>query len=375
MDKGIHIVSLIAPSPPDYGAAFDIFYKIKVLARIGFRIHLHYFGYRGRHHAGLENLCAEIHCYPRKTGLAGLKPFLPYIVSSRIHKDLIKRLNADDHPVILEGIHCTGIIPHLHQERCLMIRLHNDEAVYYDRLMHTEKNLLRKLYFRVEAQLLHQYQHRLPKEVPVAAVSALDQARFARDYSFSRVSFVPVLIPWQQLSCREGTGEYCLYHGNLQVAENEQAALWLIESVFSKRSRPLVIAGRKITERVKRKAAPLPHIRLVESPDDASLEDLIQHAQIHLLPSFNTTGVKLKLLHALWAGRFCVANKACVAGSGLEQEVVIAETPEDYLREVEGLFSTPFTTVHLENRRRSLQRYNNDRNAAQLIEILYSHCR
>src|SRR5688572_18668360 len=106
-DRTIHIVSLIAPSPPDYGAAFDLFYKIRAFAALGIRIHLHYFDYNNRHHEGLDDYCATIHRYPRKTGLFGLQPFLPYIVSSRIHKELIRRLSADDHPILLEGIHCT----------------------------------------------------------------------------------------------------------------------------------------------------------------------------------------------------------------------------------------------------------------------------
>ncbi len=36
------------------------------------------------------------------------------------------------------------------------------------------------------------------------------------------------------MQCKPGKGNYILYHGNLSVSENYNAALWLIENVFSK---------------------------------------------------------------------------------------------------------------------------------------------
>lgn len=373
MNKIIHVVCLDAPSPPDYGAAIDMFYKLKALGLAGLQLHLHYFHYNQRHHAGLETVCAQIYRYPRKTGPPGLRPFLPYIVSSRISTALIHRLNEDDHPVLLEGIHCTGIIPHLkNANRRVLIRLHNDEALYYRSLRDTTRSWLRKIYYGIESSLLRRYQLRLPKEVPVAALATTDQGRFRDEYGFRQALFVPGFIPWQQLSCREGTGDYCLYHGNLQVAENEEAAIWLMEAVFSKSGRRLVIAGSNISARIKKKAAYYKNIRLVDGPDDAALRQLIEEAQVNILPSFNATGLKFKLLHALFAGRFCIANKACLAGSGLEQEAVIAETVEDYLLALEKIFATPFTAAHKERRKQSLQPYNNERSAALLSEVLYS---
>ena len=44
--------------------------------------------------------------------------------------------------------------------------------------------------------------------------------------------------------------------------------------------------------------------------DENTLQQLIQDAHIHVLPSFQQTGLKLKLLNALFKGRHCIVNDA-----------------------------------------------------------------
>ena len=56
---------------------------------------------------------------------------------------------------------------------------------------------------------------------------------------------------------------------------------------------------------------------LVANPDEAQMADIISKAHIHVLPSFNNTGIKIKLLNALFNGRHCVVNDQMVAGTPL----------------------------------------------------------
>ena len=112
MSNYLHIVCLDAPSPPNYGGAIDMYYKITALAALGKKIILHYFDYKeNRNAASLKDCCVEVHAYPRKGFINSFS--LPYIISSRINRSLINRLNRDRFPVLLEGLHCSGIIPYL----------------------------------------------------------------------------------------------------------------------------------------------------------------------------------------------------------------------------------------------------------------------
>ena len=43
--KDIHIVSFNVPYPADYGGVIDVYYKLKALAALGIRVHLHCYQY------------------------------------------------------------------------------------------------------------------------------------------------------------------------------------------------------------------------------------------------------------------------------------------------------------------------------------------
>ena len=84
-----------------------MFYKIKALHSIGVAVHLHCFEYGRGIQPELEKYCASVHYYQRQEGHKGFSLQLPYIVASRNDEQLWERLNADEHPVLFEGVHTT----------------------------------------------------------------------------------------------------------------------------------------------------------------------------------------------------------------------------------------------------------------------------
>jgi hypothetical protein len=370
LNKPLHIVCLDAPAPPDYGGALEMYYKIKSLADQDVAITLHYFNYKkDRYTKGLETSYKEINEYSRKSFFQTLTFSKPHIVASRINRQLIDRLNSDDHPILLEGIHCTGILPYLeNKDRRIVVRLHNDEAVYYNRLARTEHNFFKSAYYKRESRLLKRYQQNLPNDVTYAALSHYDAERFQNRYGLKQVYVVPAFVPWQEVTCSIGKGSYCLYHGNLTIAENKAAALWLIENVFSQLIIPLVIAGKSIPSSLRKAAAPYQNIRFHTNPSEQELTTLIQEAQVHILPDFNKTGVKLKLLHALFAGRFCITNNEELQPNS---SLAMAQTPEEYMGVLKSFWDQAFTLDHIAERKKLLHLYNNPANARLLTTHLY----
>ena len=369
VNEYVHIVCLDCPEPVDYGGAIDMYHKVLSLQSIGKKIILHYFNYKaGRAINELANICEQIYSYKRKKFVAsGFTQ--PYIVGSRIDKVLVKRLNDDDYPVILEGIHCSGILPYLKETKKVVIRIHNDEAVYYQNLAIAESNALKKAYYKTEARLLKKYQQRLKKHYPLACLSLADAGIFKSEYHFQNVSFIPCFVPWQQLNSKTGKGEFFLYHGNMTIKENEAAAIWLIENVFNQLNLPFVIAGKGISERVKSKVSN-PHIKLISDPSTEDLNILIRTAHANVLPSMNATGVKLKLLHALFEGRFCFTNEAGIKGSGLEDVVETNESAESWIEAVKKSVNADFDEQLIQQRNKLLDLYNNKTNAEKLSELL-----
>ncbi|RYY12746.1 MAG: glycosyltransferase [Chitinophagaceae bacterium] len=185
------------------------------------------------------------------------------------------------------------------------------------------------------------------------------------------ISFLPAFNGWDKVDSLEGRGNYCLYHGNLGINENEKAVKWLLNHVFKGSDIPLIVAGKRPSESLEKFMEEFTNCSLVENPTDHELQDLIHKAQVNVLPSFNNTGVKLKLLNALYNGRHCVVNSAAVEGASIPNICVVADEPTDFLAKTTALFQQPFTTADMQQREKVLSEYyNNETNAAAIVALL-----
>jgi hypothetical protein len=101
------------------------------------------------------------------------------------------------------------------------------------------------------------------------------------------------------------------------------------------------------------------------------MEQLIAEAQVHALPTFQATGLKLKLLHALFNGRHVLVNDAMVKGTGLSGVCQKAETPLSFQEKIKELMSISFDEEAIQIRRNLLlQRYDNRKNALRIVTCL-----
>ncbi len=373
MDKHLHIVTHDVPWPADFGGVVDLFYKIKALHNLGVHIHLHCFTSGRGEQNMLNKYCASVRYYPRKNGLPGFSFRVPYIVQSRSDKNLLKELNKDNYPILLEGIHCTFFLQNnalVHRK--VFVRLHNVEFKYYQQLAKHETNLLRKTYFMLESRLLKRYEQKLATKAIFWAVSQQDVATYKKELQATQVHFMPVFLPWDAVSSFPGKGPFCLYHGNLSINENEKAADWLLKKVFNDTTIPLVIAGKSPSSQLSKLADAHPHTCMVINPTEVEMQDLIKKAQVNIIPSFNNTGIKLKLLNALYNGRHCLVNQSAVTGSGMEEYCVTAKSAASFKIEIKKLFEENFTEEKIRLREDGLKEiYNADENARKLIAWIY----
>jgi Glycosyl transferases group 1 len=371
LNNHLHIITHDVPYPADFGGVVDIFYKIKALHAIGIKIHLHCFIKNRPAQNELEKYCDKVTYYNRK----GFKSFsfsLPYIVSSRKSKLLLENLLKDDYPILFEGIHSTYHLlkNHLH-DRKTFLRLFNVEHIYYDHLAKYETNFLRKWYFKNEAMLLKKYEFKIANKTHILTLSIADLNIYKAEFKANNIQFLPAFLPHNFVKINTGKGLYCLYHGNLAINENENAVGWLIDNVFNTLNIPLVIAGLSPSKKLLAHARKNKYVSIVASPSEENLQLLIANAQINILPSFNNTGVKLKLLNALYNGRHCIVNKAGVEGSSLNELCIIGETPTNFIDLIKTIFNKEFTTKEMQHRSTALNKiYNNEENALLIQSLI-----
>ncbi len=338
----------------------------------GVKIHLHCFEYGRGEQAELTKYCEEIFYYRRKKYFRASELRLPYIVSSRINPLLIGNLSKDNYPVLLEGIHCTYYLSNGQlNNRKVLVRLHNVEFQYYKELVNSARNVYKKMYYRIESRLLKKYEKIIAKRTKLITVNEKDKATYETIFAAKDVEFLPVFLPFSEIKSETGKGTFCLYHGNLSVAENEKAVLWLLDHVFPGMNIPFIIAGKNPSSVLQSRIQKNKNGRLIQNPSQDEMADLIRNAHIHLIPSFNSTGIKIKLLNALFNGRFIITNSASLEGTGLESLCVIAEAGKDYKQKLLQLFEQPFTEKEVLERKEILTKmYDNEKNARQLMKWL-----
>lgn len=365
----LHIVSFDVPYPDNYGGVIDVFQKIRQLHALGLSIHLHCFQYGRKESAELKKYCSEVYYYERRLSKIKLLQQSPFIVNTRENDVLLQRLLSDNAPVLLEGLHCCRYLPLLHLQKKTVVRCHNIEHDYYRQLADAEKNAFKRIYFRTEASKLEKYEAAVLPGTTLAAISANDQHYFSSRYGNS--TLVPAFHRFDSCQSLNGTGNYFLYHGNLSVAENFKAAAWLAMEVAPKLNAELIIAGQHPGKDLRKILLKEPNIRLVANPSAGELHTLIRDAQVHLLPSFQSTGIKLKLLEALFSGRHVLANKMMVQEEKLKALCYLEESAETFAAKANELLFVPFTSSALAEREEILHRdFSNRKSAEKLLQLI-----
>lgn len=368
----VHIVSFDVPYPPDYGGVIDVYYKIRSLHSAGAGVILHCYTHKRPPARDLEDICREVHYYPRRTGLAVNLGLMPYIVAGRMADDLSARLSGDRHPVIFEGLHTCGILDHpALAGRKLVYRESNIEHQYYRHLASAERNPLRKIHFLAESARLYRFQKVLKHASLMLAVSQDDTRYLASTFPGQQVLYMPSFHGDEEVRSIAGRGTYALYQGKLSVPENSRAAAWLIREVWNAEMPELVIAGSEPPGWLGKMVAGRRNVRLISNPSGESMETLIREAHLNLLVTFQPTGLKLKLLNALFNGRHCLVNPAMVAGTSLAGLCTVAHGPQALRDAALELFTQEFGYSMAEDRKRRMPaEYSNIKNCTTLVNLL-----
>jgi len=369
-EKHLHIISFDVPFPANYGGVIDVFYKLNALHADGIKIHLHCFEYGRAEALSLESICEKVYYYKRKMSKQLLLNSLPFVVVSRSSEKLMENLLRDTYPILFEGLHsCFHLNDSRLSGRIKIARTHNIEHEYYTNLQKVEKSVFKKLYFGMEGRKLERFEKILKKADHIAAISPADAKHLS--LKFNNVHHITAFHPNKDVKIKEGKGDFCLYHGNLEVGENNEAALYLVNQVFSKIKIPLIIAGRKPSSELIAAVANYSHISIKANINTQDIDGLIRNAQINVLPTFQATGIKLKLLVALFTGRHCVVNAPMVVNTGLEQLCSIQDSAEFMAKEITYLFEQQFDMQEQQKREVLLrENFSNDINVKKLIALL-----
>jgi hypothetical protein len=372
LQKYLHIISFDIPYPANYGGVIDVFHTIRCLHREGIKVILHCFQYGNKKESPeLETICEKVYYYKRNMSFWNQLSILPFNVKSRISDELKNNLLKDNHPILFEVLHTCFLLsnPEL-KNRKKIFRHSNIEHDYFRELATGEKNLIKKLYLKLEAFKLERFEKQITFADHILSVSEKDLDYFKKTYPATPSVYLPSFHEFDTVQSKAGKGNYILYHGNLSVSENYNSAIWLIKHVFSKLSFPVIIAGLNAPSHLVELISKFPHISLKQNCNSDDMQMLIENAHIHCLYTYQDTGLKLKLLNVLFSGRFVLANKLMLTGTSLSDSCYVANTPNEYLQHVERIFLKEFTASDIEFRKKALVFMENDTKTTKLLTLI-----
>lgn len=309
--KELHIISFNYPHPPSYGGLIDVYYKIKALSELGIRIHLHCFvdHIPVKIDAEMKAITENVFFYKKKKN-----PFLyfcstPFAAAIRNSRVLLQNLEAMKAPILFEGLQTTSILNQLKsKEHKLYLRLHNNEAEYYKGLSSSEKNLFKKLIYRIEALKYKGYQEKRLKEFQ--CVFCLSEKEYHETENLSHnAKLIHIFHGNQSVKTLSAKGDYFLFHGDLSISDNKRALDEAIDLFKGLPRYRLVVASDRATEDIRRKIEGIENISLVPIETTDNLHQLLGNAHANILLSYQKSGTKVKLFNALYNSRFVIINE------------------------------------------------------------------
>jgi len=374
-EQGLHIVSFNIPYPANYGGVIDVFHKLEALSENGVKIILHAFKYGRKQAPELEKYCEKIYYYKRETGILSQLSQLPYIVYSRRNKELLSNLLKDNSPILFEGLHCCYYLNHpLLEKRLKMVRTHNIEHLYYKGLAQNTNSLFLKLYFNWEARKLEKFEQSLHQADYILPLSTTEQAYFEKKFGKEKTVYLPLFFQNKLKTnhIQSRTHPFVLYHGDLSTSENRQAAWFLIEQVAAKdKTISWIFAGLNPGKKLLKTAEKYTNVSILADLSEENMLQLIRDAAVHILFTTQVSGVKVKLLHALCNGQYCLANKEMVAGSGLESLCrIIPNIPDEILLAIRECLREKISDSEIAGRKAVFaQIYDNTKNALKIRDV------
>ena len=147
--------------------------------------------------------------------------------------------------------------------------------------------------------------------------------------------------------------------------------MFLVKEVFHNSGLELVIAGNNPSAELKKEVAARKNISLKANIPTEEIDELIANAHVNILPTVQATGIKLKLLAALFLGRFCLVNSPMVANTGLESVCVLGETAPAMISQLKKLFAEEFKVEEIEKRKVLLgEKFSNLKNAEKIVGLI-----
>lgn len=348
--KSILVITADFVYPPNHGGRVDVWNKLLCLKSLGFDIDL---VTTVKEQPAKENInkvnmiVNRLILSHRKNKLADVFSFFPLQIKSRDNLKYINLKNEYDY-VLLEGTYVVSILKNKTlRYKKLILRMHNDECVYFRELFQSEKVYWRKIYYWIESYKFNFIDKKIMNKVSnVMFISSDELKKYKNKYHKINSYFLPSAI---KLNLKKvfNKNKNVVFIGSLFMVNNKEAIRFFIEKIHPLlndiENYTFIIAGNSKGEGIewiKKLAANYSNINIIDSPE--SLDDIYANASVFVNPMLHGAGVKLKTVNAIVNGLPVVSTTIGNQGTGLEhgKHIYVADEPEKFAEYVRMLLNS-----------------------------------
>lgn len=358
--NSILVICSDIPYPANHGGRVDVMQKLIAFKELGFDVELLVTSsevilpnVRDVLSRYVNNIYSCYRINPILAFSISLFQFLPYQVTSRFNLKKILLHRTYDY-ILCESDYVFFALKNKSIKcRKKILRIHNDEAVYFSELMKSEHSFIKKTYYFVESLLFSLLKKKTHQEFDSYWFISNDEyKRFLENEvdDIADSSWIPPHMPCE-LPFNDKkfytTEKKLLFVGNLFTSNNIDGIVWYLENVHRKvisqlNNVSLTIAGNgkgnvpAVLLNAVENLSSICNVSIVEGPTDKELINLYDQSNIFINPMLAGAGVKLKTIDAMRNSMAVVSTSIGIEGTGLinGKHALVADNAELFCQSI-----------------------------------------
>ena len=222
-----------------------------------------------------------------------------------------------------------------HHQGAISLRMHNVEYEIWERLSANERNPIKKVYLGILAKQLKNYEAKLlPKVDAIVTVTDDDAQKFKALHPTGNYLTIPAGIDLDTWKYSPSENYTTWYHiGSMEWHANAEAVHWYLDDIHpliqqADSRYKLSLAGKGIDSHSFH-----PDSSLEISDNVPSAFEFVRNCDVCVVPLKSGSGIRLKILEAMAAGKLVVSTTVGAQGIDYTPEVniLIADKPHEFL--------------------------------------------
>ncbi len=283
--------------------------------------------------------------------LLSSKPYIAVrFMSNKFKNYLVYLLKHNEYDVIqLEGLYLCPYLTTIRAFSKAMVsfRAHNIEHEIWQRTADQEKNILKRLYFKILASRLKEFElSYINKYDVILPITSRDANHFEKLGNFKPFHVTPTGVNVNQSPSNTIVETLSIFHlGGLDWKPNQEGLIWFVNKVLPRvvRKYPdtkFYIGGRNSPDWLGKK---LEHPNVLYLGEITDATNFIKSKAIMIVPLFAGSGMRIKIVEGMALGKTIITTSIGEEGIGAvhKENILIADDQDQFFSNIDLCFSKP----------------------------------